>query len=311
MARFHRVAAGCALGLVLPTALTFASFLTMCIRVEAQTREEIWSARQQADAAALSLSARLVDTALPDLPFTAWFATVVGDAKTYNGGPICQDIPYDSTWLADPTRAWNFCAETMATLSDGRMVTVALDASVVRDPSQPSVWKPISARFRAAYIIDTRPSRRRFDSLDVPNLSALKDALLLPVARWPHAELRIAADDIRVEPASFEPGDRVTVFVTVHNVGTESARVRLDVGGAPECSDLGFILAEVRGEIPAGRAVTLRSEVKVPDFPRWWLQASAMLLPLKQTIQKYEITQVAKQAVKPIGAAPFKKCSVG
>jgi hypothetical protein len=110
------------------------------------------AARQRADAAGLSISARLVDPVLPDLPFRTWLQTVVGDAKTYADGPICQDIP-------DPTGVWNFCAEATATTSDGRIVTVALDASVVRDRARLIEYKPISARFSAAYINDGRPGR--------------------------------------------------------------------------------------------------------------------------------------------------------
>jgi hypothetical protein len=211
----------------------------------------------------------------------------------------------------DFTAVWNFCAEAMATTSDGRIVTVALDASVVRDRAQASEWKPISARFRAAYIIDTRPGPMDHDSLDVPNLSALKNALLIPVARWPHAELRIVDDEIRVEPSSFKAGDRVTVYVTVHNVGAESARVFLYIGGVAECSDLGMGLAEAKGEIPAGQATTFRSEVRVPDLLRWWLAARAELMSIKQMIRKYEMTRVMKGAEKPIGPGPFKKCWAG
>jgi hypothetical protein len=145
----------------------------------------------------------------------------------------------------------------------------------------------------------------------VPNLSALKNALLIRVARWPHAELRIADDEIRDKPTSFKAGDRVTAFVTVQTISGEAARVRLFIAGSAECSDLGMVLAEVKGEIPAGQATAFRSEVRVPDLLRWWLRADAELMPVKQTIWKYEITRVSKGTAKPVGPGPFQKCSAG
>jgi hypothetical protein len=164
----------------------------------------------------------------------------------------------------------------------------------------------------SAYVINERPGRRHLDSLDVASLHQLSDALAIPIARWPHAELQITQDDLRIEPTSFKPGDRVTVVVTVHNIGAESARVRVYLDGLPECSDVGFrlVIAPLSGKIPAGKQMTWRADITVPDLTRWWVHASAEVLPVAQMIRKYEVTNLMKGTLKAIGPLPFRKCSV-
>jgi hypothetical protein len=168
---------------------------------------------------------------------------------------------------------------------------------------------PGTLHLAAAYIVDPRPGPRPDDSLDVPKLSDLPRALALPVTNWPHAELRVSPNDLRLEPKSFRPGDRITVAVTVRNIGHESARVRVSITEAPECSDIGGVLRELDGTVPAGQSTTWRSEITAPNLPRWILGARVDLMPVAQMIRKYEMSAGSKGTFKLIGRRPSTKCS--
>jgi hypothetical protein len=182
----------------------------------------------------------------------------------------------------------------------------------VLDSRRPSEWNPDSARVASIYVVDGRPGPRHLDTLDVATLHDLPSALAMPVSRWPHAELRITPQDLHLEPSSFKAGDKVTAVVTVHNVGGESARVRLYINGRPECSDVAPALSpEVSGVIAAGKSMTWRTEIVIPNFTRWYLGATTELLRAAQMFLKYEITNVSKGTAIPIGPRPFTKCSVG
>jgi hypothetical protein len=299
--------------LLLITGLTVAACLTMWKAGETAQAEEAWTPQQRAQAAAVSISASIIDPALPDAPFLQWLQNTVGDGGEVRMGGYnwCEGDGWTSVPPASPDLSWSVCARVMASYRDGRTVSIALAASVVADVNRPGEWRPATARLDSAYVIDARPGPHGFDSLDVASLHELPAALKIPVSRWPHAELRVM-DDLRLEPASFKPGDLVTAIVTVRNIGAAPARIRLHIGGLPECSDLGLIVAApVEGTIPPGQAVTLRSEVKAPDLPRWWLDATAELLPVAQMIRKYEVTGEWKNTMKPIGPGPFKKCIAG
>jgi hypothetical protein len=298
--------------LLLIASLTVAAFLAICKAGEPAQAEAAWERRQRADAAVVAVSASLIDPALPDTPFFQWLQNTVGqDGEVKIGGyNSCEDGGWTAVPPSNPGIPWNVCTQVTAFLRDGRSVSIALAASVVPDMNRPGEWKPRAARLGSAYVIDGRPGPHHMDSLDVANLHELSDALAIPVSRWPHAELQVM-DDLRLEPDSFKPGDRVTAIVTVRNVGAASARIRLLISGLPECSDIGFSLSPaVEGTIPPGQTVTLRSEITVPDLPRWWLRASTELLPVAQMIRKYEVTGVMKGTGKPIGPGPFKQCSV-
>jgi hypothetical protein len=280
---------------------------------EAAQTEDSWVSRQHAAAAIFRVSARQVDPALPDVGLLTWLQNVVGDdAKVFPGGYSnpCQNVPTEAAPPLGADAPWSLCALVTASLNDGREVAIALAASVIRDLSKPGDWKVLSVHLFAAYVVDTRPGARLRDSLDVPTLGDLPQALALSVANWPHAELRIRADDLRVEPPSFRPGDQVTVVVTVRNIGAESAHVRLSIHGVPECTDIGFALRELEGTVPAGQAVTWRSQITAPNFSRWILGASADLLPVAQMIRKYEVTKGSKGAFKAIGPPSGKKCGI-
>jgi hypothetical protein len=284
----------------------------MCKAGEPGQAEGAWERLQRAHAAALTIRASLIDPALPDASFFQWLQNTVGEGGEVRMGGYnpCEGVVGTAAPPSNPDNPWNVCAQVTAFLRDGRSVSIALAASVVPDMNRPGEWIPRSARLGSAYVIDGRPGPRRLDSLDVSNLHELSDALAIPVSRWPHAELQVM-DDLRLEPASFKPGHRVTAIVTVRNVGAASARIRLLISGLPECSDIGFSLSPaVEGTIPPGQTVTLRSEITVPDLPRWWLRASTELLPVAQMIRKYEGTGVMKGTGKPIGPGPFKQCSV-
>jgi hypothetical protein len=299
--------------LLLITGLTVAACLTICKSGETAQAEEAWVRSQRANAAAVSISASRIDPALPDAPFLQWLQNAAGEGADVRmwGDSSCEGDGWTSAPPANPALPWNVCARVTAILRDGRNVSIALAASVVQDVNRPGEWRPATARLASAYVIDARPGPHGFDSLDVASLHELPAALEIPVSRWPHAELRVM-DDLRLEPASFKPGDMVTAVVTVQNIGAAPARIRLHIGGLPECSDLGFVVAApMESTIPAGQAVTLRSEIKVPDLPRWWLDATTELLPVAQMIRKYELTREWKGAFKPIGPGPFKKCIAG
>ena len=299
--------------LLLIARLTVAACLTMCKAGETAQAEGAWERLQRANAAAVTISASRIDPALPDTPFLQWLQNTVGEAGEVRMGGYnpCEGVGGPAAPPKNPDNPWSVCAQVTAFLRDERSVSVALAASVVPDVNRPGEWIPRSARLGSAYVIDGRPGPHRLDSLDVPSLHELSDALAIPVSRWPHAELQVM-DDLRIEPASFNPGDRVTVIVTVRNVGVASARILLHIGGRPDCSDIGFYVSpSVDGTIPPGQAVTLRSEITAPDLPRWWLHASTELLPVAQMIRKYEKTGELKGTAKPIGPGPFKKCSSG
>jgi hypothetical protein len=285
--------------LLLITGLTVAACLTMWKAGETAQAEEARVRSQRANAAAVSMSASRIDPALPDAPFLQWLQNAVGEGADIRmwGDSACEGDGWTSAPSGNPTLPWNVCARVTAILRDGRNVSIALAASVVPDVNRPGEWRPATARLASVYVIDARPGPHGFDSLDVASLHELPAALEIPVSRWPHAELRVM-DDLRLEPASFKPGDR--------------ARIRLHIGGLPECSDLGLVVAApMESTIPAGQAVTLRSEIKAPDLPRWWLQATTELLPVAQMIRKYELTREWKGTSKQIGPGPFKKCIAG
>ena len=274
--------------------------------------DDSWTSRQHAATAVFNVSARQVDSALPDVRLLAWIQNVVGiDAKIFPGGysSLCENEPSFAAPPPNDDAPWNLCASLDASLSDGRQVAIAVSASVVRDSSRPGEWKALSAHLVAAYVVDPRPGPRQDDSLDVPVLRGLPRALALPIADWPHAELRISPGDLRLEPSSFRPGDRITVAVTVRNVGHEPARVHVTVTETPECSDIGGVLRELEGTVRAGQATTWRSEITAPNLPRWILGASVDLMPVTQIIQKYQMSSGSKGTSKLIGRRPSTKCS--
>jgi hypothetical protein len=294
--------------MALTGALSVTAGVSILRATETSQAEDGWARFQRATTAVFSINARLLDPALPDAPFLEWLQNAVGrDSKVWIGGyNSCDGDGWTTTPPSNPETPWNVCAQMTATLSDDRSVSIALAASVVPDRDRPGDWRPSAARLSSAYVLDGRR-----DSLDVPTLHQLPETLAIPVGRWPHAELQITQEDLRIEPTSFKAGDRVTVVVTVHNVGAELARVRVAVGGAPECSDIGNLLtAPLSGKISAGEQMTWRVEITVPDWPRWWLSALADLMPVSQMIRKYQMTPVTKSASKPIGPLPFRTCSV-
>ena len=187
-----------------------------------------------------------------------------------------------------------------AKLSDERIVAIGLAASVVPDLDRPGEWNVTSVQLAGAYVVDGRPGPRYLDSLDVSSLSDLSRALSLPVDNWPHAELQITPADLRLEPESFGSGDHVTVVVTARNVGAELARVNVFIAKF-KCSDVGIVLGQTQGRIPAGQAMTWRFEIMAPEA-QWLLQANLDLVRVSQNILKYEKPDVHKGTSKVVGA---------
>jgi hypothetical protein len=296
------------------TALSFVvAAATAVLRIAPQN--DAWETLQRAKTGALSISAHLIDPALPDVPFLDWLQNTVGsDGRVSMGGySSCGRGVRSARPPDDFETPWNVCALVTVTLPDDRTVSLALAASVVRDRDRQGEWKPRGAHLTNAYVVDGRPGPRHLDSLDVASLPELSRALTIPVASWPHADLRVAPEDLRIEPPSFEARQRVSVVVTIHNVGSASARARLNVQGRPQCSEFTATApgAAVDGDVPARGAVTFRLAMTTPDAPRWLLEAHVEVLPAAQMIRKYDASgPVIKGAAKAIGPHPFPTCTV-
>jgi hypothetical protein len=252
------------------------------------------------------VSARQVEAELPDMPLYGWLQRTAGPGADLatgsweNSWGSCEGIPSEANPPLDPNVPWRLCAQWAASLPDGRVVAIALSAQIVGSGT------PQNVRFGSAYIIDTK---YRYDSLDVHTLRELPAALEIAVDRWPHAELSVSADDVRLEPASPKPGERAEAVVTVRNTGADLARVRILLARSPECSDSSEPFATKEDKIPPGEALVWRQPFTAPPSPQGSLHVRAELLSVAHYIRKYESSPQPKEVSKPIGSGPLKNCS--
>jgi hypothetical protein len=103
----------------------------------------------------------------------------------------------------------------------------------------------------------------------------------------------------------------MSLTIRVRNTGNDNARVRVSVSRVPECSDIGGRLGSQDGRIPAGGTSTWHFESYAPYETRWYLMVNAELLPVSQSVLKYEATVHNNNAGIRIGPWPFRKCFAG
>ena len=272
-----------------------------------------WSLHQRAVHAALGISARQVDDALPDTPLLQWLQDVVGPAT-----PVIPVIPAMAVIDCDPPMSlepprepdglWTVCARVRAVLPDNRSLEIALIGELQATSTEPRAWVPRRARLSKAYVRDNDRNPRH--SLKVLTLSDLRRQLTLQPSQWPKADLMIASSDLRVEPASFDAGDQILVSVTVQNIGTDDARVSGFLARLPECNDVGQMLASFQGFIPAGQAETWKAQIVVGQWGSWYLSASTEVIRESQYILKSDVTQSNNHAYRFMGKGSPRNCGV-
>jgi len=269
-----------------------------------------WSLHQRAVHAALGISARQVDDALPDTPLLQWLDVVGPATPVIPVIPAMAVIDCDPPMSLEPPREpdglWTVCAHVRAVLPDNRSLEIALIGDVQATSTEPRAWVPRRARLSKAYVRDN--DRNPHHSLKVLALSDLRRQLTLRPDQWPRADLMIARSDLRVEPASFEPGDQVLVSVTVRNIGTDDARVSGYLARFPDCDDRGLVLASFQDFIPAGQAETWKTQIVVGQWGNWWLNASADVIRESQYILKSDVTLSNNHTARFMGKGSPRKC---
>jgi hypothetical protein len=288
-------------------AITIALIAGFSSMASGQFERPCYSARSCAVTSVFRVNASQVEAGLPDTPLLKWLQQTAGPSADVTTGiwenswGTCEDVPADANPPVEPTVPWRVCAQAAAVLGDGRVVSIALAAQMIGATPQ-------SVQFGNAYIVN---SRYRYDSLDVRTLRELPAALEIPVERWPHAELSVTAEDVRLEPANPGPGAPAEAIVTVRNKGADLARVRILLAQRSECSESSEPLATKEGRIPPGESLIWRQKFTAPPGPRWWLNVRADLLSVARYIRKYESSPEPKEISKPVGPGPFKNCVGG